>query len=448
MKSLKKKTAALIVCLAVVLGGQAQDFAGTWFGYPQVFEFIRTADGYIGKSYPIDHKEFARPLTGIQVRHQTLVCETDSSQQGWNVQLQLQKNGTISGTLASKNGAHVIYSDLSQEPFQLLRPQTPKAPFPYRVEEVEFCSAADGVRLSGTLTLPETRSKKKCKAVVLVSGSGPNDRNSEGGAHQPFHVIADYLARNGIATLRYDDRGVGKSAGVYQQATLNEFYADAEAALEYLRGRKEIDHTKIGVIGHSEGGYVALTLAAQNKVDFLVTLAGGGLPGTEVMLQQRAALMKVSGAPENLVSEFNHYMAEAQEIALSSSDVKTCFERLQELLAGSSLSGQASFFAAQLYNPEMLSLLQSDPSYDYPDIHCPTLVLAGGKDLQVLPENADAIYENIRANGNKQVKKYFYPELNHLFQTAKTGLPFEYVRIHETVSPKVLKDLEHWINDL
>ena len=166
------------------------------------------------------------------------------------------------------------------------------------------------------------------------------------------------------------------------------------------------------------------------------------------MLQQRAALMKASGVPDQVVADFNRYMAKAQEIALSSSDMKTCQERLNELLAGSSLAGQAAFFASQLYNPEMLSLLQADPTYDYPDIHCPVLVLSGGKDLQVSPENADAICSGIMANGNKKVKKLFYPELNHMFQTAKTGLPFEYVRIQETFAPQVLKDLSGWIKKL
>lgn len=448
MRCLKNKAVILVIFLVMTIIGRAQDFSGVWYGYPRVFEISRTADGYTGISYPIDHQDQARSLARVKIMKQVLTCETDTGINGWRVMLQMQKGGVISATLADKNSQQVLYSDLSQEPFSLVRPQTPKAPFSYQVEDVSFQNAVDGVRLSGTLTLPKSGPNKTCKAVVLLSGSGPNDRNSEGGTHEPFHVIADYLARQGIATLRYDDRGVGKSEGIYQQATLNEFYTDAEAALDYLRGRSEIDGKQVGVIGHSEGGYIALTLAAQQKVDFLVTLAGGGLPGTEVMLQQRAALMKASGVPDQVVADFNRYMAKAQEIALSSSDMKTCQERLNELLAGSSLAGQAAFFASQLYNPEMLSLLQADPTYDYPDIHCPVLVLSGGKDLQVSPENADAICSGIMANGNKKVKKLFYPELNHMFQTAKTGLPFEYVRIQETFAPQVLKDLSGWIKKL
>lgn len=449
MNFMRYRTLLLGFSLGVSWSVRAQDFTGTWYGYPRVFEISRTAEGYLGTSYPIDHEEQARPLVNLRVHEQALTCETDTGVNAWQVFMHLQKNGILSGTLSDKSNMHVINTDLSREPFTLERPQTPKQPFPYRSEEVTFCNAQDGVCLSGTLTLPQNcAAHKKCKAVVLISGSGPNDRNSEGGGHEPFYVLADYFARHGIATLRYDDRGVGMSGGRYQEATLNEFYADAEAALNYLRGRQEIDHTKVGAVGHSEGGYVALMLAAQQKTDFLITLAGGGLPGTKVMLQQRAALMRASGAPENIVTEFNRYMAQAQDIALSSSDRKTCLDRLHQLFSGSSLAGQESFFVTQLYNPEMLSLLQADPAYDYPDIHCPVLVLAGGKDLQVLPENADAIYAGITANGNKRVKKIFYPDLNHLFQTAHTGLPFEYVRIHETMAPRVLSDLVAWIDKI
>ena len=206
MRCLKNKAVILVIFLVMTIIGRAQDFSGVWYGYPRVFEISRTADGYTGISYPIDHQDQARSLVRVKIMKQVLTCETDTGINGWRVMLQMQKGGVISATLADKNSQQVLYSDLSQEPFSLVRPQTPKAPFSYQVEDVSFQNAVDGVRLSGTLTLPRSGPNKTCKAVVLLSGSGPNDRNSEGGAHEPYQGFAVETAKFFIRRLEIANR--------------------------------------------------------------------------------------------------------------------------------------------------------------------------------------------------------------------------------------------------
>lgn len=239
--------------------------------------------------------------------------------------------------------------------------------------------------------------------------------------------------------------GTGRSGGEYQGASIPEFATDAESAIAYLRSRQEVLPDKVGAIGHSEGGFIALQIAAHKKADFIITLAGGGTDGRELLLMQRAALLEASGAPENFIRYYNNYMRQAQEIALQSGNIQVCASKLQKLFHGTPLENQVEVVTRQLYNPATLGLLSFDPKDYYADITCPVLALNGEKDVQVPPANLPLIRKGLESNGNTQVTAILYPRLNHLFQTAETGLLLEYSDIEETFSIQALKDIADWI---
>ncbi|MDR0749910.1 MAG: alpha/beta fold hydrolase [Tannerellaceae bacterium] len=327
-----------------------------------------------------------------------------------------------------------------------IRAQEPAPPFPYRVENVTFENDEAGIRLAGTLTLPE--GTDGATAVVLISGSGPQNRNEEMMGHKPFLVLADYLTRQGIAVLRFDDRGVEESQGDYSKATLADFATDVTAAVAYLKTRREINRDKIGLIGHSEGGGIAFMLASQKVPAFVVTLAGMGVTGPELLAMQRKALFQASGVTDEYINQFNAYMAEAQQVAVEAKSAWELREGITRIFTGTPVEKQIEPAIQQLSSPEMVSLLQYNPAEYFKNIRCPVFALNGMRDLQVPSgENLSAILDGITANGNKNVRTKPYFNLNHLFQTAMTGLPNEYGAIEETFNEEALHDLSEWIKE-
>ena len=295
------------------------------------------------------------------------------------------------------------------------RPQTPEPPFPYRLEDVSF-SNGDAV-LSGTLVYPEGwNARKKVPVALMVSGSGLQNRDEELFGHKPFLVIADYLARNGIATLRYDDRGTGTSTGDAANATTEDFMKDAAAGLDYLRSLGKF--RKIGVIGHSEGGGIAFMLASRGRTDFIVSLAGPGVQGDSILLLQNLNALRQAGSPMTVTKEFVRASVKSQN------------------------------------SPWLDYFMDYDPAADINGIRCPALILNGDRDVQVeAAVNIPSIESNLPRNRRgKYVSKHtevkVYPGLNHLFQHCVTGQPFEYKDIEETVSPEVLEDISRWIAKL
>lgn len=295
------------------------------------------------------------------------------------------------------------------------RPQTPEPPFPYRLEDVSF-SNGDAV-LSGTLVYPEGwNARKKVPVALMVSGSGLQNRDEELFGHKPFLVIADYLARNGIATLRYDDRGTGTSTGDAANATTEDFMKDAAAGLDYLRSLGKF--RKIGVIGHSEGGGIAFMLASRGRTDFIVSLAGPGVQGDSILLLQNLNALRQAGSPMTVTKEFVRASVKSQN------------------------------------SPWLDYVMDYDPAADINGIRCPALILNGDRDVQVeAAVNIPSIESNLPRNRRgKYVSKHtevkVYPGLNHLFQHCVTGQPFEYKDIEETVSPEVLEDISRWIAKL
>jgi uncharacterized protein len=344
---------------------------------------------------------------------------------------------------------------------EMLRPQEPKRPFSYTEEEVSFINEKAGISLSGTLTLPS--SGNNFTAVVMVSGSGPQNRDEELLGHKPFLVIADYLTRNGIAVLRYDDRGIGKSKGVFSTATSADFADDAEAALKFLQNDKRINPEKIGIIGHSEGGLIAPIVAARNSnVAFIVMLAGPGLKGKDILLLQSELIARADSTPEKEIKENSKLSKKLYDIAIKEKDDKKAAAKMRKVIDDywNTLSPETiknigvdkkvliqSVY--QILTPWFRYFLSYDPKNALTKISCPVLALSGSNDLQVPPaENLAAIEKYLTKAGNKDFTIKEFEGLNHLFQHSATGSPSEYINIEETFSPEVLDYLAQWLKKL
>ncbi len=330
------------------------------------------------------------------------------------------------------------------------RPQNPVPPFPYREEQVSFTdpAAKESVRLTGTLTLPP--STRPLAAVVLVAGSGPQTRDEEVLGHKIFLVLADYLTRRGIAVLRYDKRGIGGSTGSYADATSFDFAADAKAAVAYLRGRKDIDARRIGVIGHSEGGLIAPLVAADDPgVAFIVLMAGPGEDGFKVLLQQGDLLLKAAGASDTTVAS-SHALRQAmfEEVRGEADPAKRDAEVRRILSAApetKALSAAAIDAQVQAVSSDWFhTFFNYDPAPTLAKLRLPVLAIAGSLDLQVPPkENLAAIRAALAHDKHATILEL--PGLNHLFQPAKTGGIGEYSSIETTIAPEALKAIGDWV---
>ena len=338
------------------------------------------------------------------------------------------------------------------------RPQTPKPPFPYKVEEIKYRNEPAGIALAGTLTLPEGRGP--FPAVILISGSGAQDRDETIFQHKPFLVLADMLTRRGVAVLRVDDRGVGGSSGSTATATSEEFAGDVEAGINLLKSRPEIDGQKIGLMGHSEGGLIAPIVAARSRdVAFIVLLAGTGLPGDEIMMMQAKLIGKVMGGNDKDLDKENEARKRLFEIIKTEKDPKKASvaarEELKKLLGDLSPGQKKEMGDVDALAETQLKMLESkwfrfflsfDPRPTLEKVRCPVLALNGEKDLQVPPrENLEEIAKAIKKGGNTQVTTVQLPGLNHLFQTCKTGSVMEYSQIEETIASAALKVIGDWV---
>jgi pimeloyl-ACP methyl ester carboxylesterase len=326
------------------------------------------------------------------------------------------------------------------------RPQNPKKPYPYREVEVKYANkTAPGVTLAATLTVPQ--GKGPFPAVVLITGSGPQDRDESLMGHKPFLVLSDYLTRHGIAVLRADDRGTAQSTGNFAKATTVDFATDAEAGIAFLKTRPEVNTKKIGLIGHSEGGIIAPMIAARNHdVAFIVMMAGTGVPGDQVMAEQTRLIAKANGMPLDQAAAAGAQQMELLQIVKHESNEAELDKKIKEKLAGKVPDAQIDAAIKQLGSPWMRYFITYDPAASLRKVTCPVLVLNGGKDLQVPPmQSLPPIRAALKAAGNEHAEIDELPGLNHLFQTAKTGSPGEYAQIEETMSPVVLEKIAGWI---
>jgi alpha-beta hydrolase superfamily lysophospholipase len=358
-----------------------------------------------------------------------------------------------------KQGANTMPLNLVKlkAAFTINRPQEPKPPFPYTTEDVSFNNDKFNIKLAGTLTIPS--GKGPFPAVILITGSGAQNRNEELMGHKPFMVIADYLTRHGIAVLRYDDRGVGKSQGSYATSTSADLATDAEAAFIFLKNDTSINLKSIGLMGHSEGGLIAPMVGASNPgISFIVSLAGPGVTGEQIIIRQAQDIGRLSGMTEDAVQEAiatnkklyavlreekDNNKAEVKILAL----YKEILEKKETSIEDTekAINSLKATFGASVYT-WFRYFIMTDPSLFWKKVKCPVLALNGEKDLQVAAdENLPAIEKALKESGNKSVKTEKLPGLNHLFQHCKTGLPAEYGNIEETFSPDALKIISDWI---
>ncbi|HWN85779.1 MAG TPA: alpha/beta fold hydrolase [Vicinamibacterales bacterium] len=440
------------VLAAMAVRVAAQDVAGDWQGTLKgpgvelrvVVHLTRGASGLTGTLDSPDQAASGIALAAAALTGNTLTFSVPAV------------NGSYTGTLTPQGSIDGSWSQGGQAlPLALTRvtnvaslsprrPQTPAPPYPYGEEDVSYTSAP-GVRLAATLTLPAGAGP--FPAVVLITGSGPQDRDETLLGHKPFKVLADHLTRQGIAVLRADDRGSGSSTGTFATATSMDFAADAEAGLTYLANRKEINPGKLGLVGHSEGGVVAPIVAARNRaVAFIVLLAGSGVPGDEVLLAQQALIATANGAPPELVQRASAAMREVFAAIKTEKDDTALAAALRQRLAALIPAAQIDAQVQTLLSPWYRYFLTYDPRPTLRAVRCPVLALTGEKDLQVpATANLAAIKAALDEGGNTRSQVEELPGLNHLFQHATTGSPAEYARIEETVATEVLEKVSGWI---
>ncbi len=326
------------------------------------------------------------------------------------------------------------------------RPQVPEPPYPYEVRDVRFESAAAGVTLAGTLTVPP--GDGPFPAVALISGSGPQDRDETVFGHKPFLVLADALTRRGIAVLRYDDRGVGGSTGEYATAVTSDFAADAEGAVRHLASLPEVTAGEIGLIGHSEGAVVAPIVANRSgDVDFVVLLASSGVTGQELLVMQLIAINRAMGVSEAITEQRSRLQRELLGLLAETPDDTAAARQARELLADAGVTGEAAEAQVRaLLNPWMRYFLAYDPLPELRALEVPVLAMWGEKDTQVPPEgNMGPVAAALAESGDPDVTVRVLPGLNHMLQTAGTGAPTEYATIEETMAPAVLEAIGDWI---
>ncbi|MEM8734289.1 MAG: alpha/beta fold hydrolase [Planctomycetota bacterium] len=405
--------------------------------------------GFVGKR-TVDGETVKIEVPGLNASFEGALSEDGSELVGkW-------KQGFLSPSLTLTKQDNPV-EELAEAAKPPARPQTPQAPFPYSIEEVQVSNSEAKVTLAGTLTIPKA-AKGKVPAVVLVSGSGPQDRDESIAGHKPFSVIADYFSRNGIAVLRYDDRGTAESTGDFSTATSVDFANDAGAAVAYLRSRPEINAGQIGIAGHSEGGLIAPMVAVQDEgVAFIILMAGPGVNGEKILVSQGALILQASGmSKEEIMREalVQQSLIDLTKETPRLTDAKfkekalAIVERLLEEAGDSEQSAEevVQVAAAQLRSPWFEYFLTYEPKSNLEQVKCAVLAINGAKDLQVEPKmNLEAIEQALKVAPTSDFRAVELPELNHLFQTANTGLMDEYGEIEETFNEGALKLMTDWI---
>ncbi|MDT8302533.1 MAG: alpha/beta fold hydrolase [Sedimentisphaerales bacterium] len=437
------------------------DILGSWMGTLRIGDMeLRIAytieedqDGSLSASlHSLDEVVYDIPVNEIQYQDNqiTLVCEVAQS--------------TYEGRLVSgrnsfyfdgqwKQAGMSFDLDLSpvEEIPRPIHPQDPQPPFPYEEEEVVFKNIPAGIKLAGTLTIPE--GPGPFPVIITISGSGSQDRNSNFFEHKPFWVIADYLARLGIAVLRYDDRGVGGSTNSETEATTADLAGDVIAAVSFLMDHPDIDPNRIGLIGHSEGGIIAPMVATEiENIALMVLLAGPGVPGSKILLDQNEDIYRAQRAPESVIELRLTYLSRIFEILQDYPDNEEAKEKIGQAFIqtyGQSLSREELNTEAEAWTSRWLRFfILYDPGPTLEQVTCPILALFCERDIQVDANENLPVMESILAEaGHTDYLVEKLPELNHLFQTAQTGVIEEYAQIEETFSPIALDLIGAWISE-
>lgn len=446
---------------------QCSTIAGEWNGALQVqgiklrlvFHFFCKGDTVTATFDSPDQGAKGIPFDKVTLKGNEITIDAPSLMASYKASL--KADTLLEGTWTQGGMSLPLNLSKASSPFTLNRPQEPKPPLPYKSNEVQFNSANKEVMLAGTLTMPE--GSGPFSAVVLISGSGPQNRDEELLSHKPFLVLSDYLTRLGFAVLRYDDRGVGKSTGDFSKATLLDFADDAEGAFEYLLSRPEIAKKKIGLAGHSEGGMIAPVVASRNhQVAFIVLLAGPGQRSTDLMADQARLVSLAAGESEASVNEavalnqklFAILMQQPND-SLAALEMKNLVTA--EVGAAKTLTDaekkehieQLPITLRKILNPWFRTFIAWDPSPWLEKVKCPVLAINGTTDLQVpSAKNLPLVDAALRRGGNQRVKVVELNGLNHLFQHSATGNPMEYGTIEETFAPEALEAIGGWMKEV
>lgn len=453
------------VLFLVSIGLGAQNLAGTWNGLLDVHgkklrvQFIleENTSGWKARMLSPDQtsQEFECDLVSISEDSVIMtMSKINISFKGERVAEDVALNGNL---FQGDNVNPLLLSKTEISKPIRERSQNPKEPFPYTIEEVTFENKESGITLSGTLSMPS--GKGPFPAVVLISGSGPQDRDETMLDHKPFWVIADYLTRQGFAVLRYDDRGIGKSKGNFAIADSRDFAWDALAALNFLETKKFIDKTKTGFAGHSEGGYIAPMAAVMSStVDFVISLAGSGVSGQEVLHQQTIDVeIKEGLSPQQAEKDAQKndalfaILRQYPDSAEAASAIFKYLENSQEVSAETTPNFESyKNYHNSFFNSRWLRFFaQHNPSDDWKKVNCPVLAVNGDKDLQVNADiNLKAIADALEEGGNTNYKTIKYVGLNHLFQPTEHGRVSEYENIDITIDPEVLTDMGNWLKEI
>lgn len=456
----------LIVTSALVAAQvPTRNVEGNWLGTLDaggiklrlVLKIQKAENGYAAKFDSLDQGASDLPIDSIVLDGNKLTFSAAKFSIDYEGTLN-EAGDEISGTFKQGTNAMPLAFKRTAEAPKLNRPQDPKQPYPYDEEEVSYRNEKDNIKIAGTLTVP--RGGGPYPAVLLITGSGSQDRNETIAGHRPFLVLADYLTRNGIAVLRVDDRGVGGTDLGSLSATSENFAGDVLAGISFLKQRKEIDPKMIGLIGHSEGGMIAPIAAARSKdVSFIVLLAGLGQRGEDVIYTQTELIQKAQGTHVDTIRHTIALAKKVNSIVKTETDAKLIEQRINEEIAA--YDRTLGDLQKKLFEPAALAIKASMPMYKTPWYHyfitfdpqpvlknvkVPVLALNGELDLQVAAkENLDLIGAGLKAGGNDDVTTKSFPKLNHLFQTSQTGQLSEYGQIEETMSPEVLKTVSDWI---
>jgi uncharacterized protein len=432
------------------------DIDGAWMGVLDtgsiklrvIFHIFNTSNGLTATLDSPDQGVKAMPTSSVKRDGASLRIEAKNIGGTFEGKIAIDLS-SIDGTWSQGGGTLPLtlkrVTEKNKAELERTRPQNPVKPYPYREEEVTYENKVQKVTLAATLTIPQ--GKGPFTGVVLITGSGPQDRDETLLGHKPFLVLSDYLTRHGVAVLRADDRGTGKSTGVFATATTADFATDTEAGIAYLKTRAEVDPHKIGLIGHSEGGVIAPMIAARNQdVAFIVMMAGTGVPGDELLVAQIEAIDIANGKTPEEAAKDAAQEREILKVVETEKDLAQLENKLKEKMAAEPPAAQAGLQVELLTSPWFRYFLTYDPAVALRKVTCPVLVLNGSLDKQVVPDqNLPAIRKALDEAGNKNVEIDELPGLNHLFQTAKTGSPAEYAQIEETISPLALDKMATWI---
>lgn len=459
-----KKITLTILTGLISLTFFGQEITGQWNGALKiqgiqlrvVFNVSKNNDGFSSTMDSPDQGAKDFPVNKTTFENSKIKFEITNAKIEYSGEF---KNDEIIGTFR-QNGQE-FPMNLSRKTIEkqiVKRPQEPQKPYPYYSEEVIFQNETAHIDLSGTLSLP--KKEGNFPVVILISGSGPQNRNEEVFGHKPFLVISDYLTKNGIGVFRYDDRGIGQSKGNFKTATSADFATDVESAIAYLKTRKEINKDKIGLIGHSEGGLIAPMVASKSKdVAFIILLAGPGIQGDQILLLQQKLIGKASGTSAETLEKNELVNRKAYDIVNKSTNLEQLNVDLTHYIQSTLKDNPKNEKRAEMSDDEFVKLqvskittpwmhyfIKYNPAPALEKVKCPVLALNGKKDLQVPPkENLAAIKEALSKAGNKNITTKILPNLNHLFQECKTGSPQEYATIEQTFSPIALTEILKWI---